>query len=113
MSEKFNLTLHWLLKFSTIDRLLQGDLGVKLKEIFFSKTKDEELEIQQNEILGTIASKNKALNYMQNFVNVHQKVTLSRYQRCSGDILIFVPNSKNLGLIKDFATQLGVFVIEN
>lgn len=49
MSEKFHLTLQWLLKFSTIDRLLQGDLGVKLKEVFFSKTEDEEREIQQKQ----------------------------------------------------------------
>ena len=49
MSEKFHLTLQWLLKFSTIDRLFQGDLGVKLKEILFSKTEEEELEIQQNQ----------------------------------------------------------------
>lgn len=49
MSEKFHLTLQWLLKFSTIDRLFQGDLGVKLKEILFSKTEEEEREIQQNQ----------------------------------------------------------------
>ena len=49
MSEKFHLTIQWLLKFSTIDRLFEGDLGVKLKEIFFSKTEEEEREIQQNQ----------------------------------------------------------------
>ncbi len=49
MSEKFHLTLQWLLKFSTIDRLLQGDLGIKLKEIIFSKTEEEKLEEQQKE----------------------------------------------------------------
>ena len=49
MSEKFHLTIQWLLKFSTIDRLFQGDLGVKLKEVFFSKTEEEEREIQQKE----------------------------------------------------------------
>ena len=49
MSEKFHLTLQWLLKFSTIDRLFQGDLGVKLKEILFSKTEEEELETKQNQ----------------------------------------------------------------
>ena len=49
MSEKFHLTIQWLLKFSTIDRLFQGDLGVKLKEVFFSKTEEEEIEIQQKE----------------------------------------------------------------
>lgn len=45
MSEKFRLTIQWLLKFSTIDRLFQGDLEVKLAEVFFSKTPDEEAEI--------------------------------------------------------------------
>ena len=49
MSEKFHLTIQWLLKFSTIDRLFQGDLGVKVKEVFFSKTEEEEREIQQKE----------------------------------------------------------------
>ena len=49
MSEKFHLTLQWLLKFSTIDRLFQGDLGVQLKEILFSKTEEEELETKQNQ----------------------------------------------------------------
>ena len=49
MSEKFHLTIQWLLKFSTIDRLFEGDLGVKLKEVFFSKTEEEEREIQQKE----------------------------------------------------------------
>lgn len=49
MSEKFHLTIQWLLKFSTIDRLFQGDLGVKLKEVLFSKTKEEEIEIRQKE----------------------------------------------------------------
>ena len=49
MSEKFHLTIQWLLKFSTIDRLFEGDLGVKLKKVFFSKTEEEEREIQQKE----------------------------------------------------------------
>lgn len=49
MSEKFRLTIHWLLKFSTIDRLFQGDLGVKLKEISFTKTTDEIVEIEEKE----------------------------------------------------------------
>ena len=49
MSEKFHLTIQWLLKFSTIDRLFQGDLGIKLKEVFFSKTEEEVIEIRQKE----------------------------------------------------------------
>ena len=49
MSEKFRLTIHWLLKFSTIDRLFQGDLGVKLKEFSFTKTADEIAEIERKE----------------------------------------------------------------
>lgn len=53
MSEKFRLTIQWLLKFSTIDRLFQGDLGVKLEEVFFSKTPDEEAEIIANETART------------------------------------------------------------
>ncbi len=53
MSEKFHLTIQWLLKFSTIDRLFEGDLGVKLKDVFFSKTEREEREIQQKEQVKT------------------------------------------------------------
>ena len=44
MSEKFKLTLKWLLKFSTIDRLNLGELGVKICNIFINKIDDEELQ---------------------------------------------------------------------
>ena len=44
MGEKFKLTLSWLLKFSTIDRLKLGELGVKIYNIFTNKIDDEELQ---------------------------------------------------------------------
>ena len=44
MGEKFKLTLRWLLKFSTIDRLNLGELGVKICNKFSNKIDDEELQ---------------------------------------------------------------------
>lgn len=41
-SEKFSLTLSWALKFSTIDRLRTGDLGVKTETIAPSETNLQE-----------------------------------------------------------------------
>ena len=42
MSEKFKLTVNWLLKFSTIDRLKNGELGVKIKEFFTNEIQEDE-----------------------------------------------------------------------
>jgi DNA-binding MarR family transcriptional regulator len=44
MSEKFKLTLNWMLKFSTVDRLKLGELGVKVSQIFDNKLTEEELQ---------------------------------------------------------------------
>ncbi len=44
MGEKFKLTLRWLLKFSTIDRLKLGELGVKIKEFFTNEIQEDELQ---------------------------------------------------------------------
>lgn len=47
VSEKFKLTLNWILKFATIDRLRQGDLGTKPDQVI--QTSEEiENKIQQN-----------------------------------------------------------------
>jgi DNA-binding Lrp family transcriptional regulator len=46
MSEKFKLTIGWILKFSTIDRLKLGELGVKVLQIFDNKLTDEELQTE-------------------------------------------------------------------
>ena len=42
MGEKFKLTLRWLLKFSTIDRLKLGELGVKIKSFFVTEIPEDE-----------------------------------------------------------------------
>lgn len=83
MSEKFKLTLRWLLKFSTIDRLRLGELGVKIKE-FFTMVSDEEWQSRAEKqisktdepeeikiIRKKIASKISPAKYMAWFKNVN------------------------------------------
>lgn len=54
MSEKFKLTLKWLLKFSTIDRLNLGELGVKICNIFTNKIDDEDLQSRVEQQISEI-----------------------------------------------------------
>ncbi len=54
MGEKFKLTLSWLLKFSTIDRLKLGELGVKIWSIFTNKINDEELQSRVDQQISEI-----------------------------------------------------------
>lgn len=46
MGDSFNLDIMWALKFSTIDRILGGELGVKYPEIL-SKSEDVKLNIEK------------------------------------------------------------------
>ena len=83
MSEKFKLSLHWLLKFSTIDRLKLGELGVKINEFFTndlfendwrSKVEQQIAETDDCEKIKTIrrkiAEKITPAKYMTWFKNV-------------------------------------------
>lgn len=56
MSEKFILRLKWLLKFATIDRILAGDLGVKLDCL---KEKPKDIDVAEVEALKHIEDVNE------------------------------------------------------
>ncbi len=87
-----------------------------LKEIENLKKKSP---IATDEIINTITTKDKSLVYLKNLVNDYQKVTLSRYIKGNGNILLFVPCNENPDLIKIanilkiLAKNMDVYVIEN
>ena len=61
----------------------------------------------------------KQFGYLKLLINNHQKVTLSRYIKGNGNILLFVPCNENPDLIKianmfkTLAKDSDTFVIEN
>ena len=115
MSEKFHLTIYWILKFTTIDRLFQGDLGVKLKEIFLSKTKEEELEIQQQEIAKTSELK-KQINELdetekckETRSQILQKVGNTKYETWFKKVFF---SEENGCIIMNIPTQNNFFLYD-
>lgn len=115
MSEKFHLTLHWLLKFSTIDRLLQGDLGVKLKEIIFSKTEEEKLEEQQKEQekteelqqqIDTLDETEKCKNIRKKIL---QKVGNANYKSWFTKVFL---TEENDDVVVNITVQISTFVYD-
>ena len=57
--------------------------------------------------------------YLKNLANDYQRMTLSRYLKSSGNILLFMPCNDNPDLIKianmfkTLAKNMDVYVIEN
>lgn len=86
-SEKFKLTLFWILKFATIDRIRQGDLGVKPEQI--PLTTQEKLEREETTKLRVIQNINqlkeckKCKTARQNIVNI---VGIKEYEKYFGNI---------------------------
>ena len=101
-------------------RLIISDLETSLKKkLELSILKELNCCISENEALNTIITQDKSLMYLKNLANDYQKVTLSRYLRGSGSILLFMPCNENSDLIKianmfkTLAKDTDIFVIEN
>lgn len=83
MGERFKLTIHWILKFVTIDRLRQGDLGVKLDQVI-ATPKEIEQQAQQNinQLNENQICKNKRIEVL-NIVGINRYAKyLSNINKC-------------------------------
>lgn len=101
-------------------RLIISDLDASLKKkLELSILKELNYCTSENEALNTIITQDKSLMYLENLVNDYQKVTLSRYTKGNGNILLFIPCNENPDLIKitnmlkTLAKDTDIFVIEN
>ena len=83
MGERFKLTIHWILKFVTIDRLRQGDLGVKLDQVIENPDETKQ-QIQQNieQLKESQLCKNKRIE-MLHIVEINKYTKyLSNINKC-------------------------------
>ena len=101
-------------------RLIISDLDTSLKKkLELSILKELNYYTSENEALNTIITQYKSLMYLENLVNEYQKVTLSRYTKGNGNILMFVPYNENPDLIKitnmfkTLAKNMDVYIIED
>ena len=101
-------------------RLIISDLDTSLKKkLELSTLKELNYCTSENEALNTIITQDKSLMYLENLVNEYQKVTLSRYTKGNGNILMFVPYNENPDLIKitnmlkTLAKNMDVYIVED
>lgn len=81
---------------SDLDTSLKKKLELSiLKELNFSSN-----YFNKSKALEAIATKDESLMYLKSLINNYQKVTLSRYLKGSGNILLFMPCNENPDLIK-------------
>ena len=100
---------------SDLDTSLKKKLELSiLKELNFSSN-----YFNKSKALEAIATKDESLMYLKSLINNYQKISLNRYVRGHGNILLFMPCNENPGLIKianmikTFAKDTDIFVIED
>ena len=118
MNKKFKLTLHWILKFATIDRLKRGELGVKSEKVSSIIT-DEEKIARENAVVENIMQLNEDDVCKRKRLDVLQKVGVDKYlkylsnwKKCrfvfeKGEIFVELLGKKSIE-VQDFLENAGL-----
>lgn len=108
MNKQFKLTLHWILKFTTIDRLKRGELGVKPEKVSSIIT-DKEKIARENAVVESIMQLNEDDVCKRKRIDVLQKVGVDKY-------LKYLSNWKKCRFVEEkgeiFVKMLGQKSIE-